>query len=160
MSMKQKIIHIVGRMKNMIGEDALGKLFDSSDRATGENKVGCNQFREIAADCRSAECYEEIVLLIRYTQSKSRKNASWKTICANGKSFGEVVLDGMAEVRNLCDADADWEQLWEPIQLFFGYLYWQSRIWADQYAKNDSNGNQNRNGNPYYQKRGNYNRRR
>ena len=134
MNMKQEIIRIVEQMKDTIGENALRGLFDSGDRATGEKRVGCNQFREIASDCRYADCYEEIVLLVRYTQAKSKRGESWKKVCANREPFGEVVVDGMNRVKGLCGTE-DWEKIREPLQLFFGYLYWQSRIWSDQYAQ-------------------------
>lgn len=138
-SYKRDIIELIKRMGREIGAGKLGKLFNSSDAADGKKAVGCNQFREIAADCRVAECYEEIELLIQYTQSKAedkndKKNEpakSWKMICENGKPFGETVTDYMQEVRRLCGENAEWDTVREPMQLFFGYLYWQSRIWAD-----------------------------
>lgn len=137
-TIKREIIAIIKQMEGIIGKEALSGLFDSSDRATGDKRVGCNQFREIASECSAAECYEEIVLLIQYTQAKSKPEQSWKTRCANGKAFGEVVTDQMEQVRALCSNPEDWNSLKEPIQLFFGYLYWQSRIWADAYKQTDS----------------------
>lgn len=134
-TIKREIIAMIKQMEGMIGREALSGLFDSSDKATGDQRVGCNQFREIASECSAAECYEEIVLLIQYTQAKSKPEQSWKTRCANGKAFGEVVTDQMNKVRELCGNPADWNALKEPIQLFFGYLYWQSRIWADVFRQ-------------------------
>lgn len=135
-SYKQKIIKLIKEMGEAIGTQQLRTLFNPSDAADGKKAVGCNQFREIAADCRAAECYEEIELLIQYTQSKAEEKKdepakSWKTICKNGKTFGETVTYYMKEVKQLCGTDADWDTVREPMQLFFGYLYWQSRIWAD-----------------------------
>lgn len=134
---KREIIALIKEMEGAIGKETLPGLFDNSDNASGDRRVGCNQFREIAANCRAAECYEEILLLIQYTRSKSKGNQSWKTICNHsGKTFGEIVEEYMCKVKSLCGEDAQWDELREPVQLFFGYLYWQSRIWADQYGKN------------------------
>lgn len=145
-SLKYDIIRLVKDMENAIGDEALSGLFDSSDNASGERKVGCNQFREIASDCRVAECYEEIILLIQYTRAKSKNNMSWKTNCINNKMFGEIVEEYMGRVKALCNENTSWDTLKELIQLFFGYLYWQSRIWADKYGNNAAGHN---NGRPY-----------
>ena len=83
-SYKSDIIQLIKQMETDIGNNTLYGLFNSSDSADGKKNVGCNQFRGIASDCRAAECYEEIMLFIRYTQSKADRDASWKTKCANG----------------------------------------------------------------------------
>ena len=112
----------------------IGNLFRSNDTTSGQKNVGCNQFRDIAAECRVAECYEEILLLIQYSQAKADSDKSWKTICdGNQKAFGETVIDGMEQVKALYGKDPEWEEIREPIQLYFGYLYWQSRILAEQH---------------------------
>ena len=131
-SYKSDIIQLIKQMETDIGNNTLYGLFNSSYSADGKKNVGCNQFRGIASDCRAAECYEEIMLFIRYTQSKADRDASWKTKCANGKPFGELVTDYMEKVKALCGENAGWDEVRETIRMFFGYLYWQSRIWADQ----------------------------
>ena len=136
-SYKREIIALVQQMKEDIGEEALSGLFDGSERVTSTRNIGCNQFREFAMECADAECYEEIVLQIQYSQAKSKPSESWKTRCANGKAFGTVVTDYMERVKALCGEEADWETLRVQIRQFFTYLYFQSRIWADSYRRKD-----------------------
>ncbi len=142
-------------MESEIGISAMQSLFDSSGNATGEKKVGCNQFREIANDCRIADCYEEILLLLQYTEAKSKNGVSWKTKCSNNKTFGEVVVANMSKVHSMAnkgDKENDWGTEKELLQMYFGYLYWQSRVWVDkqagkQHDRNDNRQNFNRNNN-------------
>ena len=132
---KKEILGFIKDIKQDIGEAALSGLFDGTEKASGAKGIGCGQFRELAMDCRVAECYDEMLLLIRYNQAKvSREKTSWKTVCANGKTFGDIIADHMEKVRALCGENAEWDDMREPMQLFFGYLYWQSRVWADEYA--------------------------
>ena len=141
---KRDILLIIRQMESEIGRNAMQSLFDSSVSATGEKQVGCNQFRDIANDCRVADCYEEILLLLQYTEAKSKNGASWKTKCSDNKTFGEIVITNMNKVRSMASTDDnknDWNTERELLQMYFGYLYWQSRVWADkqtgtQYGRN------------------------
>lgn len=152
MNIKEEIIRIVADMENQIGTDIMGDLFQKESTNSSDEKIGTNQFREIASMCTKAEIYEEIELLVKYTiakviPEKKKKNGeiqeavykSWKKICSNKKWFGENVLDAMAKVKAL-----DENNTLKNMELFFGYLYWQARIWADKYG-NDSNRNRNYN---------------
>lgn len=156
---KKDILLIITQMESEIGRSAMQSLFDSSGNATGEKKVGCNQFREIANDCRIADCYEEILLLLRYTEAKSKNGVSWKTKCSNNKTFGEIVIANMSKVRSFANQN-DWDTVKELLQMYFGYLYWQSRVWADQQTGTQRDGNGNRpnfkNGNKSNSNRNNY----
>lgn len=148
---KKTILLIVKDMEKEIGKNAMQSLFDSGSNQNGEKKVGCNQFREIANDCRVADCYEEILLLVQYTEAKSKNDVSWKTKCDNGKTFGQTVVAGMEKVCQACGV-SEWEKKQEVLQLYFGYLYWQSRVWADmqplqQHGGNGGRPNFNRNNN-------------
>lgn len=154
---KKEILLIIKQMESEIGKSAMQSLFDSSSGATGEKKVGCNQFREIANDCRIADCYEEILLFLQYTEAKSKKDHSWKTKCSNNKTFGEIVVTNMNKVRSLADKDDEknnWAAEKELLQMYFGYLYWQSRVWADQQtgaqlSRNGNKSNFNKNNKRY-----------
>lgn len=144
---KKDILLIIKNMESEIGRNAMQSLFDSNGSATGEKKVGCNQFREIANDCRIADCYEEILLLLQYTEAKSKDDVSWKIKCSNNKTFGEIVVENMSKVRSLAnkyDKKNDWDTEKELLQMYFGYLYWQSRVWADQQTGIQHSGNGNR----------------
>lgn len=160
---KKDILLIIKKMESEIGRNAMQSLFDISGNATGEKKVGCNQFREIANDCKIADCYEEILLLLRYTEAKSQDNKSWKTKCSDNKTFGEIVIANMENVRSLTRKDGEennWDNEKELLQMYFGYLYWQSRVWADQQTGTQYGGNDNksnfRNGNRSNSNRNNY----
>ncbi|MDE6788265.1 MAG: hypothetical protein K2J47_02970 [Ruminococcus sp.] len=143
---KKDILLIIKQMESEIGRSAMQSLFDISGNATGEKQVGCNQFREIANDCRIADCYEEILLLLQYTEAKSKNDASWKTKCSNNKTFGEIVIANMSKVRSMASKDDkknDWNTEKELLQMYFGYLYWQSRVWADKQTGTKHGGNGN-----------------
>lgn len=140
---KKDILLIIKKMESEIGRNAMQSLFDSNGNANGEKKVGCNQFREIANDCRIADCYEEILLLLQYTEAKSKNGVSWKTKCSNNKTFGEVIVENMSKVRSFANQN-DWDTEKELLQMYFGYLYWQSRVWADQQTGTQQGRNSNR----------------
>lgn len=140
-NVKEQVIDIVKAMEKQIGTDVMGDLFDKEN---GNNKkIGSNQFRNIAATCRKAESYEELELMIQYSIAKVGGTYSWKTDCANKKTFGANILEAMQQVKAI-----DNENVLEHLELFFGYMYWQIRVWADTYGNNSSN---NRNGNNHNQ---------
>ncbi len=131
-NVKEQIIAIVKAMGPQIGTNVMGNLFDKEN---GTNrKIGSNQFRSIAAACRQAESFEELELMIAYSIAKAGDRQSWKTICANNETFGALVLKAMQQVRAI-----DEEKALAHLELFFGYLYWQVRVWADTYGNQPSN---------------------
>ena len=142
MSVKKQILDIVAAMETQIGTEKLPGLLSRESRGEG-NQIGCNQFREIAALCRQAESCEEIKLMIQYNIAKSKDDISWKYKCSNGKRFGDIVLSSMDKVIAIND------EVLENMELYFGYLYWQARVWADQKKKDDksSSGNYNKSSN-------------
>ena len=127
---KQELIGIVTGIGKRIEPAKRGELF-VKESARGDNrKIGCNQFRDISALCRGAECYEEIEMLIRYSMSKCNSGASWMFDCGGGTMFGSIILECMEDIYN-----TDKKKCTEDLELFFGYLYWQSRIWAAESQK-------------------------
>ena len=130
---KEQIIQIVKGMEGKIGKEKLGALFNKDDG------IGCNQFRDLASTCRQADCYEEIELLVQYSTAKAKitrdkktkelEGKSWKTKISDGRTFGELVVSCMREVREIDPTHAQEMYL---LELFFGYLYWQSRIWSER----------------------------
>ncbi len=144
MSVKKQILDIVAAMETQIGIEKLSGLLSGESKGEGD-QIGCNQFREIAALCRQAESCEEIKLMIQYNIAKAKNNVSWKYRCSNGKRFGDIVLSSMDKVIAIKEGE-----VLENLELYFGYLYWQARVWADQYRtekkKDDrsSSGNYNK----------------
>ena len=152
MNIKEEIIRIVTDMGNQIGIDVMGDLFQKESTSSKKKKIGSNQFRDIASMCVKAEIYEEIELMIKYSIAKASEGKSWKLKCKNNQSFGSIILNNMTKVKAL-----DENNVLANMEFFFGYLYWQARIWADMYCS-DSNKNQNNNKNnnkqtPYNQNR-------
>ena len=97
MMTKKDIISLVEEIGKDIGNQ---KKFLFSENETN-GKIGNNQFRELASICRSAECYDEIELLIKYNTAKSIKNKkdeSWAVLCGN-KRFGDVVIEKMEKIQ-------------------------------------------------------------
>ena len=130
-NVKEQIINIVKAMEKQIGTDVMGKLFDK--------EIGSNQFRNIAATCRKAESYEELELMIQYSIAKVGDTYSWKTNCANRKTFGANILESMQQVKAI-----DTENVLENLELFFGYMYWQVKVWADNNHNQQHRPNRNR----------------
>ncbi len=119
---KKQIIDIINKAIPTIDKD----LFDDKNDS---KKIGCNQFRELAGICRHAECYEEIEMLIRYNEAKSKeKNNSWAMNMKDGKTtFAGIVVDCMQKVKNASDGDED---CLNNLSMLFGYFYWNARIWT------------------------------
>ena len=63
---KEELIKLIERNENRIDKT----VFVNDDK--NKDKLGSNQFRELAGICASAECYEEIELLIEYNIAKIR----------------------------------------------------------------------------------------
>ncbi|MCD7742479.1 MAG: hypothetical protein LUI06_09765 [Ruminococcus sp.] len=134
---KQEILNIVKEVENELKRKNNTTIFSESGN---RNKIGCNQFREIAAECRVAECYDEILLLVEYTIAKSNE---WKET-----GLGKMIINSMQKVRNIgkpkeqgaeADNEKNKRELYN-LELFFGYMYWESRILA---ANNPSGGQSN-----------------
>ena len=151
---KQEIIEIISNAVPRIDKSIFGE--------NGKNMIGSNQFRELAALCRRAECYEEIELLIRYNEAKAIvekkddvERNSWAALMKGGKeSFAEIVVECMNSIKKASGNDET--QCMQNLSLFFGYFYWNARIWTAQNklkysqtpADKPQNGN-NRGNNPH-----------
>ena len=129
MNIKEEIIRIVTDMENQIGTDIMGDLFQKESTSSKDKKIGSNQFRDIASMSAKAESYAEIEHMIKYSIAKANDGKSWKLKCRNNKIFGDIILDSMKKVTKI-----DETKILENMELFFGYLYWQARIWADRYS--------------------------
>lgn len=143
---KKQIIEIINRVVPEINT----KIF-TDDTSNNSNKkgIGSNQFRELAGICRHAECYEEIEMLIRYNEAKALgekkrdlKLCSWASLMKDGKtSFASISVKCMREIRSASDND---EQCLHDLSLFFGYFYWNARVWsAENKQKADQSGSGN-----------------
>ena len=142
---KKQIILMVQDLGSKIGNTDLSDLFQD-DKKQGDNKIGHGQFRELAALCESADCYDEIELLVKYNTAKSKTNNSWakECKCCGGQKFGDLVVSYMDKIRETEQNDAD---VLADLTYFFGYLYWQSRVWTmENTAQNNggSSGNERR----------------
>lgn len=136
---KKDIIALVNEIGSCISKEERSLLFVKEGTSGNNKKIGCNQFRDIASLCKSAECYEEIEMLIRYNMAKCKNGESWMFNCGNKKLFGEIVLGNMSKINN-AEIKNDTEVL-KSLELYFGYLYWQSRIWtAESEATNEKKG--------------------
>lgn len=139
---KIELIKLIKENENRIDKS----VFDDDDK--GGKKLGTNQFRELAGICASAECYEEIELLIEYNIAKN--TVKYKNSWAKekyGVSVGRVIIDCMEEVKDKSNND-----VMKNLSLFFGYMYWKARIWAKE---NGDKGNRN-NSKDYKNKNNNY----
>lgn len=118
---KQEIIQVVNNMMNNIDTT----VFQVEEQ--GKEGIGSNQFREFASICRDAECYEEVELLVQYNRAKDSKNSSWGRKMKNGKNLAECIVAGMQDIKgrsgDTCLSD---------LCLFFGYMYWNARIFAEK----------------------------
>ena len=121
---KQDIIEIVSEIEAGISPNDRSRLFTKETARNDNKSIGSNQFRDIAMLCRSAECYEEMEMLIRYNMAKCNPGQSWMFNCGK-KCFGDMVIDGMAKIKA-----ADEANVLANLELYFGYLYWKARILA------------------------------
>lgn len=129
---KKDIIQIIKEAEPKIDKI----IFNSDDNS--KNGIGCNQFRELADICRSAECYEEVELLVRYNEAKDRPKqnfkdkaprhgSSWDCLMKDGRTtFAGIVISCMEKIK----AQSEGNSCLENLSLFFGYFYWNARIWA------------------------------
>ena len=117
---KNVLIGKVDQIKADVGEKGMAALFGGGESEDGskKDKMGSNQFRELAAICARIECYEELELLIKYNISKDSKHAGWNYKCDNAESFGMNVIKQMKEVYEADKADHK-----KNLELLFGYLY-------------------------------------
>ena len=125
---KKRIILMVQELGDRIGKTDLGELFQD-DKTQGDKKIGHGQFRELAALCDAADCFDEIELLIQYNTAKSKPHQSWAKECQSckGQKFGELIISYMKKIRDTEQNDSD---VLADLMHFFGYLYWQSRVWS------------------------------
>ena len=139
---KQEIIGIIN--------EAVPKIKTDIFKEEGDKKnIGCNQFRELANICRHSDCYEEIEMLIRYSEAKVKAtNISWAAAMKDNKSsFAEIIINCMKEIRGKSPDEKD---CMKDLSLFFGYFYWNARIWAAENKAAESNFSDNRGGNSSY----------
>ncbi len=136
---KQDIIKVVTNTINMIDTT----VFNGEEQ--GKDGIGSNQFRELASICRNADCYEEIELLVQYNEAKDN-GKSWSKRMKNGKTLAQCITSGMEEIKKCSDDDSCLDNLC----LYFGYFYWNARIYAQK------NGNQKPAPNQGFNKPGNY----
>ena len=147
---KKEIIKLVANMKSEIGENHIKDILDSNDKSNNNKKIGTSQFVELANLCSNndIQCYDEIELLVKYNtakdyeksknekgknekpkneKEKNKKGQSWAYVCKNNQKFGDIVVAKMNEIRNANNKDD--ESTLKDLSLFFGYLFWQSKIW-------------------------------
>lgn len=125
---KIELIKLIKENENRIDTS----VFDDDKNG---NKLGTSQFRELAGICASAECYEEIELLIEYNIAKN--TVKYKNSWAKekyGVSVGRVIIDCMEEVKDKSKSD-----VMKNLSLFFGYMYWKARIWATENKNKNNN---------------------
>ena len=146
---KKEILNIVTSLEREFDKNAMNSLF------SGNGELGCGQFRNIARECAGAECVEEIVLMFDYTVAKA-DGISWNKFYTKNKTFGKLIKEKMDAI--ISGSATDEEKL-KNLELFFGYMYWQSRIWASKAPKSgNSGGKNNRQGNGRYNQNSGNNR--
>lgn len=136
---KQEIIGIINI--------AVPKIRTDIFKEEGDKKnIGCNQFRELANICRHSDCYEEIEMLIRYSEAKVKStSSSWSAAMKDNKcTLADIIISCMKEIR---EKSPDEKQCLNDLSLFFGYFYWNARIWAAENKVSESNYSDNRGGN-------------
>lgn len=152
---KQEIIGIIN--------EAVPKIKTDIFKEEGDKKnIGCNQFRELANICRHSDCYEEIEMLIRYSEAKcieTKKGeivrSSWAAYMKDGKtSLASVIQNSMEKILEKSDSE---EGCMKDLSLFFGYFYWNARIWAAQNKAAQKKETDNRGGNKGFSSNGNHN---
>ena len=136
---KKDIIKIISGVENQINKS----IFNDDNTNKG---IGCNQFRELANICNSAECYEEVELLVRYNEAKDRPKQnykdkaprhgnSWDCLMKDNKTtLAEIVISCMEKIK----AQSDENNCLKNLSLFFGYFYWNARIWAAENSMTDT----------------------
>lgn len=142
---KQEIIMLIKNVESNIDKEVF-KDDSHSKNDTSNNKIGCGQFRELAAICRSAECYDEVELLVRYNEAKDSDQTSWNCPMKDNKStFADIIISCMKEIQ----AESGADYCLKDLSLFFGYFYWNSRIWAAEHKKHSNTGRYNNSKNSY-----------
>ncbi len=104
-------------------------VFSNDNETVKSPKIGNNQFRELANICKTAQCYEEIELLVEYNTAKAENAKSWKNEY-NGKKLGDVVVECMRIIKSKSENDD--KHILINLSQFFGYLYWNARVWSDE----------------------------
>lgn len=136
---KKDIIKIISSVEAQINKS----IFNDDNTNKG---IGCNQFRELANICNSAECYEEVELLVKYNEAKDRPKqnykdkaprhgSSWDCLMKDNKTtLAEIVISCMEKIK----AQSDENNCLKNLSLFFGYFYWNARIWAAENSMTDT----------------------
>lgn len=130
---KQEIIKMVTGMREEIGNKNINQIFNDKS----PNKFGTGQFRELAALCnnKDVQCYDEIELLVKYNIAKDIYGNSWAYKCNNQK-VGDIIVNHMIQIKNANQND---ENTLKDLSLFFGYLFWQSKVWIIETPQNNNN---------------------
>lgn len=109
------------------------KFFSSVDKnnnvSSSDEKTGNNQYRELANMCLAAQCYEEIKILIQYKEAKNDKGISWSRRYKDS-TFAKEIISCMDKIKEQHDKDVDDKDCLNDLSLFFGYMYWNARIWS------------------------------
>lgn len=138
---KQQIIMIINEA---IPKIKMGIFKEDSDKGG----IGCNQFRELANICRHSECYDEIEMLIRYNEAKGiekkkdrTERKTWAILMEDNKTtLAQLVIGCMRQIKDSSDNEV---LCLHDLSLFFGYLYWNARIWAVKNKIEESNKSDN-----------------
>ena len=130
---KQQIIGVIN--------EAIPEIKMSIFKDDDKGGIGCNQFRELANICRHSDCYDEIEMLIRYNEAKGiEKNKNRKTWAIfmndNKTTLAQLVIECMRKIKN---SSNDEEMCLHDLSLFYGYFYWNARIWAAKNKTDESN---------------------
>lgn len=135
---KEQLLAWIHELGESIGKEDLSELFQD-DTAQGDKKIGHGQFRELAALCGAAECYEEIELLVKYNTAKAKSKKSWAKECfaCNNRKFGDLIVEYMRRIK---DTEQDAADVLTDLMHFFGFLYWQSRVWSAEHPAQRNDG--------------------
>ncbi|WP_310603142.1 hypothetical protein [Anaerosporobacter sp.] len=116
---KKRILKLAESIEKNLRKIRSSKNFKDKD-------IGNSQFHALSVACKSAECVEEIKLIIKFKAAKNE--GTWgKNIY--DKTFADKVLE---KVEIICRNDKEENTRLESLSLFFGYLYWSSKIIASE----------------------------
>ncbi len=123
---------IIGLIDENVCKKTNRSAYNNNDKESDITGVGSNQFRRLSELCKRAECCEEIELLIAYKMAKSGwdrfgNGKGWNKASAGKISPGQAVLN---VIKIICEMESDEKTRLRDLELFFGYMYWNSRIWS------------------------------
>lgn len=130
---KQEILKLIEC--NIAPNNDNEKLFFAAGdkKSTSDDKTGNNQYRNLANMCLAAQCYEEIRILIQYKEAKSDKGISWSRYYKKS-TFAKVIIDCMDKIKENHGKDDNDRACLNDLSLFFGYMYWNARVWNAEAA--------------------------